>query len=55
MQFLIGKVQALGATAIVYDSAPAVGTSFGGNDLTVLSNRYAGAVLELFEETQSPQ
>ena len=52
MQFLIGKVQALGATAIVYDSAPAVGTSFGGNDLTVLSNRYAFALLELFEEAQ---
>lgn len=52
MQFLISKVQAIGAEAIVFDSAPAVGTSFAGNDLTELSYGYAGAVLELLEETQ---
>ena len=50
MQYLISKVQSIGATALVMDSAPAPGTSPAGSNLTVLSNVYAGAVLELLDQ-----
>ena len=52
MQYLIGQVQLLGATAIVFDSAPSADISFGGNNLTDLSNGYAGALYDMFEESQ---
>jgi len=52
MQFLIAKIQEIGADAIVFDSAPAAGTSFAGNDLTDLSNRYASTLLDLFNTSQ---
>ena len=52
MQYLIYKVQEIGAEAIVFDSAPASGNSLGGADLTKVSIDYAIAVLNLFNESQ---
>ena len=55
MQYLISKVQSINATALVMDSAPASGTSQAGSDLRVLSNGYAGAVLELLEAASATE
>ncbi len=52
MQILISKVQAIGAKAIVFDSAPSTSMSPSGIDLNSVSNAYASAVLDLYTETQ---
>ena len=55
IQYLISKIQALGAKAIVYDSAPSGGNDSGGSDTRRnLSYRYSGVLLDLFNDTQEP-
>jgi len=60
MKELIGKVQGIGATAIVLDAAPGQPGSFAETttdnaDLFIRSQRYAAQVQNLFTETQQQQ
>ena len=53
LQDLISKVQAIGATAIVMDAAPAPnGISADGTSYRDLARRYATQVLDLYNEAQ---
>ena len=53
LQYLISKIQSIGAEAIVFDSAPPVQSgSVDSATRRNLSNGYSGAVLELFNESQ---
>jgi len=55
LQFLISKVQGINAKAVVFDSAPANGTSATGININGLSNGYSGVTLKLLEEAQAQQ
>lgn len=53
MQYLISKIQSIGAKAIIFDSAPTAGSDTGGSDARRrLSYQYATAVYDLFKATQ---
>lgn len=54
LQDLISKVQAIGATAIVLDSAPgASGMTADGLNYLTLTQRYASQLLDLYNEAQA--